>query len=492
MLDKNTDRFFGNLSLLTDFYELTMCQAYWNDGMVDVEACFDLYFRNIPQNGGYVVMAGLQEAVECLQNLSFSADDIDYLRRQNKFSEDFLAYLSRMKFECDVWAVPEGQLVFPNEPIVKVCGPIIQAQLIETILLLSINYQSLIATKASRIKRAAGNRIVLEFGARRAQASAAAVLGARAAYIGGVDASSCTLAGRSFDVPVDGTMAHSYILAHDDEYTAFKFYCQTYPDKAGLLVDTYNTLLSGVPNAIKVAREVLHPIGKRLLSVRIDSGDLTYLSQKTRQMLDKAGMNDCKIIVSNSLDEFIIRDLLHQGAKVDVFGVGEQLITSRAEPVLGGVYKLAAVKKNYSWLPKLKMSENAGKISNPSSKKVYRFFDRDTNMAIADLIMKEEEKIPTGEPYEIFDPVHTWKRKEIVNYKIEPLLHRIFDKGHLVYNLPDLEAVKQNCQKSLASFWDSYKRFENPEHYIVDLSYQLWMEKQDLLFKHRSQSLDNM
>lgn len=476
-----------NLTLLTDFYELTMSQAYFDQGLADTPACFDLYFRRIPQQGGFVLMCGLSEVIEYLKNWHFSQEDIRYLRESQKFSEAFLTYLSQLQFSCDIWAIPEGTPVFPNEPLVKVSGPLVQAQLIETMLLLCINHQSLIATKAARIKYAAKGRKVLEFGARRAQGTSAALFGSRAAYIGGVEASSCTLAGSLFHVPVSGTMAHSFILAFDSEYEAFASYVKTYPDDNVLLVDTYNTLQSGVPNAIRIAKEILEPQGKRLKGIRIDSGDLAYLSQKARKLLDEAGCEDCQIIVSNSLDEYIISDLIHQQAKVDAFGVGEQLITSRAEPVLGGVYKLACIAKEGKWQARLKMSNNPEKITTPGSKQVLRFYSKTDHMALADLVILEGETIPQGEAYEIFHPIHTWKRTYLEDYEVEMLLKPVFLQGKCVYPELSLEEIRQYSLKTQAYFWESYKRFENPETYRVDLSQELWDLKNDLLHAYRKE-----
>lgn len=470
-----------NLTLLTDFYELTMSQAYFDQGYQDRIGIFDLYFRRVPEQGGFAIMAGVQQCIEYLQKLHFEEDDIAYLRSLNKFSEDFLHYLQTFKFSCDVWAVPEGTPVFPNEPLVKVRGPMIQAQMIETMLLLTINHQTLIATKAHRIVRAAKGRVVAEFGARRAQGYDASVLGARAAYIGGVDHTSCSVAGRYFDVPLSGTMAHSFVLVFPDEFEAFKVYALAYPDDTILLVDTYNTLQSGIPNAIRVAKEVLEPLGKRLKGIRIDSGDLAYLTKKARQMLDTAGLEDCKIVVSNALDEYLIRDLLLQGACIDAFGVGERLITSRAEPVFGGVYKLVSYEENGEEHPTIKISENIEKITTPCKKNIWRFYDKATGAALADLITLEEEVVPEAAEFEIFDQIHTWKRKVLTNYEVKPLLIPIFVQGNCVYESPSIEEIRQHCQESVTKLWDSLKRFENPQTYYVDLSEKLWQIKDHLL-----------
>lgn len=475
-----------NFTLLTDYYELTMAQSYFDAGMQDYIATFDLYYRRVPEAGGYVIAAGLASVIDYLKNLSFSAADLEYLRSLKTFSEDFLTYLKNFRFRCDVFAVPEGTPVFPNEPILKIRGPLIEAQIIETMLLLCINHQSLIATKASRVKYACKGKKVVEFGARRAQGTSAAVLGARAAYIGGMDASSCTLAGKEYQVSLTGTMAHAFVQSFENEYEAFKNYALSYPKHTILLVDTYNTLQSGVPNAIRVAKEILMPRGERLKAIRIDSGDLAYLSQKAREMLDEAGLFDCQIAVSNSLDEYIITDLFLQGAKIDLFGVGERLITSRAEPVLGGVYKLTSIGKTKENLQaRIKLSDNVEKITNPGDKKLLRFYSKENQMALADVIMLEEEDIPQGEDFEIFHPVHTWKRKELKNYEVVSLLKPIFLEGVCVYEQPSLEEIRQYSQKEKMRLWHSHRRFENPETFIVDLSQKLWEMKNELLHQAR-------
>lgn len=471
-----------NHTMLTDYYELTMSQAYFDQGIHEKIAYFDLFFRRVPEQGGYAVMAGVEQMVEYLENLSFTDEDIQYLRSMRHFSEDFLDYLRNMQFSCDVWAIPEGTPLFPAEPIVKVRGPLIQAQMIETMLLLTINHQSLIATKAARIVRAAGGRTVMEFGARRAQGSDASVLGARAAYIGGANGTSCTLAGRRFGVPLSGTMAHSFVQSFDSEYEAFLAYAHSFPKETVLLVDTYNTLQSGVPNAIRIHNEYLKPRGERLRGIRIDSGDLTYLTNEARKMLDAAGLEDAIIILSNSLDEFVIENLLVQGAQVDSFGVGERLITSRAEPVFGGVYKLSAVEDEQgNILPKMKISDNVEKMTNPGSKELYRFYDRDSGMALADLVTLEGEHIQPNEPYEIFDPVQTWKRKTLTNFTVRPLLKSVFIQGACVYEPRSLDEIRNYCRDQLGTLWDSIRRFENPQIYYVDLSQELWDLKQDIL-----------
>ena len=376
-----------NYTLLCDYYELTMGNGYFEAGMADQITYFDIFFRQVPDHGGFAIAAGLEQAIEYIENLHFSEEDIAFLRNKGIFSEEFLSYLKHFQFSGDVWAVPEGTPIFPGEPILTVGAPAIEAQLLETFLLLTLNHQSLIATKANRIVRAANGRVVLEFGSRRAQGPDGAVLGARAAYIAGCAGTACTLTDQLYGVPAGGTMAHAWIQMFDDEYTAFKTYCELYPDNATLLVDTYNVLKSGIPNAIRAFREVLLPKGITKCGIRLDSGDITYLSKKARKMLDEAGFPQCQIVASNSLDEMIIRDILMQGAQVDLFGVGERLITSKSDPVFGGVYKLAAVENEQGEIiPKIKLSENVSKITNPHFKKVYRLFENQTGKAFADLI----------------------------------------------------------------------------------------------------------
>ncbi len=473
-----------NLTMLTDFYEITMANGYFEHGLKDEIAYFDMFFRRVPDSGGFAIMAGLEQLIDYLDNLKFSDDDIEYLRKKGIFSEEFLGYLKNFKFECDVWAIPEGTPIFPHEPVITVRGPVIQAQFIETMILLTINHQSLIATKANRIVRAAEGRPVMEFGSRRAQGYSGAVLGARAAYIAGCCGTACTISDRDDDIPALGTMAHSWVQLFDSEYEAFHAYATTYPDSCTLLVDTYNVLKSGIPNAIKVFDKVLKPMGKRPKGIRIDSGDIAYLSKKARVMLDNAGYPDCKITASNSLDEYIIRDTLLQGAKIDSFGVGERLITSKSEPVFGGVYKLAAVEKNGKIVPKIKISENTEKITNPGFKKVYRMFSNENGEAIADVITVFDETIDVTQPYEIFDPEHTWKRKKISNFSVELLTVQIYDKGKRVYESPNVHEIKKHCEKEVGRLWDEVKRFEFPHKYYVDLSPQLWNIKDELLKKY--------
>ena len=422
-----------NLTMLTDFYELTMANGYFENGIGDKIGYFDMYFRKIPDDGGFAIMAGVEQIIEYIKNLHFTDADIEYLRSKNMFSEGFLDYLKNFEFKCDVWAIEEGTPIFPNEPLVVVRGPVIQAQFLETMILLTVNHQSLIATKANRIVRAADGRPVMEFGSRRAQGYDGAVYGSRAAYIGGCLGTACTISEPEFGIPALGTMAHSWIQMFPDEYSAFCAYASVYPNDCTLLIDTYNVLKSGIVNAIKVHNDVLVPAGCRLKGVRIDSGDITYLTKKVRKILDENGLEDCRIVVSNSLDEYIIRDTLMQGAKIDSFGVGERLITSRSEPVFGGVYKLVAVESGNEIVPRIKLSENVAKITNPGFKSLYRLFTKE-GKAIADVITEYGEEIDNTKPYSIFDPNHTWKKKTLTDFEVKPLLIQIFDKGKCVYN----------------------------------------------------------
>lgn len=474
-----------NLTMLTDFYEVTMANGYLTTGMADRIAYFDLFFRSVPDGGGFAIMAGVEQTVEYLNSLSFTEDDIDFLRGKG-FKEPFLEYLRSFHFSCDVWAVPEGTPIFPDEPIVTVRGPIIQAQFIETMLLISINHQSLIATKANRIVRAAKGREVMEFGSRRAQGFDGAVYGARAAYIGGCVGTANTICERDFGIPAMGTMAHSWIQTFDTELEAFCAYAREYPQNCTLLVDTYQTLTSGVPNAIRAFNQEVLPRGFRPKAIRIDSGDITYLSKKARKMLDEAGFSDCRIVASNSLDEYLIRDMLLQGAKVDLFGVGERLITAASSPVFGGVYKLSAVEHNGKTEPRIKISENVTKITNPGFKKPWRLFDRDTGKAIADIITLNGETVDETKPYVLFDPEHTWKRKTVTNFVARPLMHRIFAEGRQVYKLPALSEIRRYCKEQVGTLWEEVVRFENPHKYYVDLSEKLYAQKQELLARHLS------
>lgn len=472
-----------NLTLLTDFYELTMANGYLNSPFADSIAYFDMFFRKVPDKGGFAVMAGVEQLVDYLKNLKFTKEDLDCLRDCG-FDEKFINYLENFRFTCDVWAVPEGTPIFPGEPIVTVRGPIIQAQFIETMVLLCINHQSLIATKANRIVRAAQGRSVMEFGSRRAQGADGAIYGARAAYIGGCIGTACTVCKRDYNIPVLGTMAHSWVQMFDSELDAFCAYARQYPDNCTLLVDTYDTIHSGIPNAIEAFRRELLPRGFRPKGVRIDSGDITYLSKKIRKMLDEAGFADCNIVASNSLDEYIIRDMLIQGARVDSFGVGERMITASSESVFGGVYKLSAIEKDGEIVPKIKISENVTKITTPCAKKLWRLFDMDSGKAIADVITLKDEVINENEPYELFDPEHTWKRKTVTNFIARPLLRKLFENGECVYNCPPIDKVRDYCAEQVDTLWEEVTRFENPHGYYVDLSEKLWNEKQKLIRAH--------
>lgn len=471
-----------NYTLLCDFYELTMGNAYYETGMGQKRTYFDLFFRTVPDGGGFAIAAGLEQVIQYIKNLHFSEEDIAFLREKKLFSEDFLSSLRDFHFTGDVYAVPEGTPVFPREPILTVCAPAIEAQLVETFLLLSINHQSLIATKANRIVRAAKGRPVSEFGSRRAQGADGAVLGARAAYIAGCAGTACTLTDRVYGVPAGGTMAHSWVQMFDNELDAFRTYCKIYPHNATLLVDTYHVLKSGVPNAIRAFKEILLPQGIEDCAIRIDSGDITYLSKKARKMLDEAGLTKCKIVASNSLDEHIIETLLEQGAQVDSFGVGERLITSKSEPVFGGVYKLCAVEdERGTIIPKIKISENTAKITNPHFKKVYRLYEKDSGKAIADQLCVYDETIDETKPLELFDPEATWKRKTITDFTARELLVPIFKNGTCVYESPDIEEIRRYCAEQIDLLWDEVKRFENPHTYYVDLSQKLWDTKDRLL-----------
>lgn len=472
-----------NYSLLCDFYELTMGCGYFRSNFKDKIAYFDLFFRRVPDSGGFAIAAGLEQIVEYIENLSFTENDIEFLRSKGCFDEEFLEYLRNFKFTGDIYAVPEGTPVFPGEPLITVRAPVIEAQFIETYLLLTLNHQSLIATKANRIRRAAKGRTVSEFGSRRAQGVEGAILGARASYIGGCNGTACTIAEKWFGVPAGGTMAHSWIQMFDSEYEAFDAYCKRYPNNPTLLIDTYNVLKSGLPNAIRVFKE--HGITK--CAIRIDSGDIAYLSKKIRKKLDEAGLTECKIVASNSLDEYIIRDLLQQGAEIDAFGVGERLVTSKSDPVFGGVYKLVAVEDEEGNItPKIKISENAGKITIPCYKKVYRIFENETGKAAGDLICTHDEVIDTTKPLTIFDPDYTWKEKTFTDYTIEELQKPIFLGGKRVYDLPTTEEIRTYCLEQIDRQWDEVKRFENPHNYYVDLSQKLWDIKNDLLKKAKA------
>ena len=480
---KNISR---NLTMLCDYYELTMANGYFQTDIKDKTVYFDVFYRNNPDNGGYAIAAGLEQIVEYIKDLHFTEEDIAYLRAKNCFCEEFLEYLSTFKFNGDVWAIPEGTVVFPGEPLMTVKASAMEAQFIETYVLMMINHQSLIATKASRLARAAKGRLLSEFGSRRAHGADAAILGARAAYIGGCGSTACAIAEQAYGVPAMGTMAHSWVQMFDTEYEAFKTYCEIYPDNATLLVDTYNVIESGIPNAIKAFREVLLPKGIKKCGIRIDSGDVTYLTKKARKMLDEAGFDYCKIIISNSMDEYLIRELIRQGAEVDGFGVGERLITAKSDPVFGGVYKLCAIEdKDGNINPKIKISENVGKITTPHFKKIYRLRNRENGKAEADLLCVYDETIDDSKPIEIFDPVHTWKRKLMENYTATELQVPVFKNGELVYKLPEISEIRRHCEEEIEGMWDEVRRFNNPHNYYVDLSEKLWKIKEDMISEYR-------
>ena len=473
-----------NLTMLCDFYELTMGNGYFADGMQDRICYFDIFYRDVPDSGGYAVAAGLEQVVDYVEKLHFGEEDIAYLRSRGIFSEGFLDYLRDFKFTGDIWAIPEGTPIFPMEPVITVRAPAIQAQLLETYLLLEFNHQSLIATKASRVCRAAQGRAVLEFGSRRAQGIMGAVTGARAAFIGGCAGTACTVSDQVYGVPAAGTMAHSWVQMFDSEYDAFVSYCKTYPNNAVLLVDTFNTLKSGIPNAIRAFNEVLRPMGITKCGIRLDSGDMAYLTQRARKMLDDAGWPGCTITVSNSLDERLITELIRQGAKIDSFGVGERLITSKSSPVFGGVYKLCAVEKlDGEIIPKIKLSENVGKITNPGFKKVYRFFDKDSGMAEADYICTHDEAVDDTQPLEICDPHDRWKKKTMSNFRAVELQVPVFKNGELVYDLPALGDIKKRCAEQIDTLWPEVKRFDYPHQYYVDLSPKLMALKDKMLLE---------
>ena len=472
-----------NLTMLCDYYELTMSNGYFTAEMKDKIVYFDVFYRDNPDNGGYAIAAGLEQIVEYINDLRFDDEDIEYLRGKGCFSEEFLEYLKGFKFTGDIFAIPEGTVVFPGEPLMIVRAPVIEAQFIETYILMMINHQSLIATKASRIVRAAKGRTVSEFGSRRAQGSDAAILGARAAYIGGVNSTACTIADEAYGVPAGGTMAHSWVQMFDSEYEALKTYCQIYPTRPTLLIDTFNVIESGVPNAIRVFKE----LGITQCAVRLDSGDITYLTKKIRKILDEAGLTECKIVVSNSLDEYIIRELIRQGAELDAFGVGERLITAKSDPVFGGVYKVCAIENaDGTIIPKIKISENVGKITTPHFKKIYRLRGRETGKAEADLICVYDEVIDDTQPLEIFDPHHTWKRKVLENFTATELLVPIFKNGVQVYELPTIEQIREHCREEIEGMWDEVRRFTNPHNYYVDLSEKLWQIKHDMISAYRN------
>ena len=473
-----------NLTMLTDFYQLTMANGYFENGMADTVAYFDMFFRKVPDDGGYAIMAGVEQMVDYLKNLKFTDEDIAYLEGRGCFSKGFLEYLRNFKFACDVWAIPEGEIIFPGEPIVTVRGPIIQAQFVETMILLTINHQSLIATKASRMVRAAEGRAVMEFGSRRSHGAMAAVHGARAAYIGGAVGTACAIDGRDYGIPALGTMAHSWVQMFDTELDAFLAYAKEYPGSCTLLVDTYNVLKSGVPNAIEAFNREVVPRGFRPAGIRIDSGDITYLSKKARQMLDEAGFPDCGIVASNSLDEYLISDMLEQGAEITSFGVGERMITAKSSPVLDGVYKLCAIEENGEVIPKIKISENVTKITTPGVKEVWRLYDKATGKAEADVLTMSHEVIDESKPYLLFDPDYTWKQKELSNFTARKLLEPVFVSGKCVFERKPIDEIQKYCKEQVETLWEEVTRFEHPHNYYVDLSQELWDEKYRLLKEH--------
>lgn len=470
-----------NPAMLVDFYEFTMSYGYFKTGYYRRRTVFDVFFRNIPDGGGFAIAAGLAHVIDYVKDLHFEEADIAYLRAKGIFDEEFLDYLLDFRFTGDIYAVPEGTPVFPGEPILTVCAPAIEAQLMETYLLLTLNHQSLIATKANRIVRAAGGRTVLEFGSRRAQGADGAIAGARAAYVGGCHGTACAVTDMAYGVPAGGTMAHAWVQMFPTEYDAFRTYCELFPTNAVLLVDTFNVLKSGVPNAIRAFKEVLLPRGITKCGIRLDSGDMAYLSKRARRMLDEAGLTECKIYASNSLDEYTIRDLIRQGAEIDTFGVGERLITAKSDAVFGGVYKLAAVEEDGKLVPRIKISESTTKITNPHLKRVFRLYDRETGMAIADQICLFDEIIIDGFPLTIFDQHETWKRKTLENFESRELLVPIFLEGILVYEVPDIAETRDYCADCVAHLWEEVKRFDNPHTYYVDLSQRLYDLKQEML-----------
>ncbi len=475
-----------NLTMLCDFYELTMANGYLKSGIRDRVVYFDVFYRDNPDGGGYAIAAGLEQIVAYIRSLRFTEEDIAFLRSKRLFDEEFLNVLRTFRFTGDIWAIPEGTVVFPGEPLMTVRAPVMEAQFIETYVLMMINHQSLIATKASRIVRAAKGRTVSEFGSRRAQGADAAILGARAAYIGGCDSTACTIADERFGVPAGGTMAHAWVQMYDTEYEAFRTYCEIYPHNATLLIDTYNVMESGLPNAIRAFKEVLLPQGITKCGVRLDSGDVTYLTKRIRKKLDEEGLTDCKIVVSNSLDEYIIRELIRQGAEVDAFGVGERLITAKSDPVFGGVYKLCAMEREDGTIvPKIKISENVGKITTPHFKKIYRLRGRETGKAEADLICVYDEVVDDSRPIELFDPQHTWKRKVLEDFTATELQVQVFRNGEQVYELPTLSEIRRHCAEEIEGMWDEVRRFTNPHNYYVDLSEKLWQIKHDMIAEHR-------
>ncbi len=475
-----------NISMMMDFYEMTMANGYFVNGGENTRVAFDVFYRRNPDNGGFAIFAGLEQIIEYVENMNFSTEDVEYFRAQNIFSEDFLNYLSNFHFHGDIYAFPEGTIMYPNEPFLTVIADLIDAQLVETAILSQINHQSLIATKARRIVRSAEGRFVSDFGARRAHNMDAATYGARAAFIGGVNGTATVSAGKMFGIPVNGTMAHSWVMYFNDEFEAFKRYAEIYPNSAVFLIDTYDVIHSGVPNAIRVAKEILEPAGHRLKGVRIDSGDLAYLSKRVRKMLDEAGLNDCKIIVSNSLDEFTITSLLNQGAAIDSFGVGERLITAKSEPVFGAVYKLVAIDEGGTFTPRIKISENVEKITNPGLKSVYRIYD-ESGHVIADMIALLDEVIDLSTPFRYIDPVKPWKQRSFTNCTAKNLLKLYVKDGRRVEQLPTLNEIRDYVKHQLENeIWEEEQRFENPHHHYLDMSPNYYEMKMNLMYKTRA------
>lgn len=473
-----------NLTLMTDLYQLTMMQGYYNSNMANKNAVFDMFYRKNPCNNGYAIACGLEQVVDYIKNINFDEDTINYLKTLNIFQNDFLDYLKTFKFTGDIYAVPEGTVVLPNEPLVRVKSTIIEAQFIETTILNIINHQSLIATKASRVAWAANGDIVMEFGLRRAQGPDAGIYGARAAIIGGCSSTSNVLAGKMFNVPVSGTHAHSWIMSFEDELTAFRVYADTYPNKCILLVDTYDTLKSGVPNAITVFKEMKNKgIELKHYGIRLDSGDLAYISDKAREMLDDAGFKDAVIAASSDLDENIIASLKQQGTKINVWGVGTNLITSADCPAFGGVYKLCAEEVDGKITPKIKLSENVDKVTNPGVKKIVRLYDKNTNKIKADLICLDNEQIDTTKDLTIFHPINTWKKMTLKanNFYIKELLQPVFLNGKCVFEKRETMDIKKYCEQQKQSLWNEHKRLVNPHPLPVDLSLNLYNLKKDMI-----------
>ena len=476
-----------NISMVMDFYEMTMANGYFECGDTNQRLAFDVFYRRNPDGGGFAIFAGLEQIIDYVENMNFSAEDVDYFRAQNLFGDAFLDYLRTFRFHGDIYSFPEGTIMYPNEPFMTIVADLIDAQLIETAILSQVNHQSLIATKARRIVRAAEGRFVSDFGARRAHNMDAATYGSRAAFIGGVNGTATVSAGKMFNIPINGTMAHSWVMFFGDEFDAFKKYAEIYPNSTTLLVDTYDVINSGIPNAIRVAREVLEPMGKRLKGIRIDSGDLAYLSKKIRRMLDDAGLNDCKIVVSNSLDEFTITSLLSQGAAIDSFGVGERLITAKSEPVFGAVYKIVAVGEGDRFTPRIKISENVEKITNPGLKDIYRVYNPD-GQAVADLIALNGEAVDMSKPFRYVDPIKPWKNRSFVGCTAKNLRRLYVKDGRRVEQLPKLNEIRDYVREQLEhEIWQEEQRFENPHRHYLDMTPDYYEMKMSLLYEARKQ-----